>query len=129
MLKIILRTCLLVPAVCRLWAGPCTTKTLDQYELLPVNVGCTVGTNSFENFTFVVQSQSGAPLIAAATDVLVTPVMIGGRNGLSFSSTNFAESGSQSVTYLLTFAEDPTGSIRSLDDALFDPATAPGLGQ
>jgi hypothetical protein len=132
MLKTLLRTCLLVAAGCRLWAGPvCATTTLDQYESpnLTTNVGCTVGSLIVENFTFAVVSMTGtSPTVAAATNITVTPQTTGVL-GLQFSSPNFAETAGNSVTYLLTYAEDPTGSIRSLDDALDDPVTQPGRGE
>ena len=128
MLRMILRTSPLLLAATSIWAGPCATTTLDQYQALTANVGCTVGPLIFENFSFSVLSSSGSPLIAAATDILVTP-QTGAEFGLSFSSAKFAESGPNSVTYAITYAEDPTGSIRSLDSVLNDPVTAPGRGE
>lgn len=128
MRHLLLRTSPILLAVSTLWAGPCTMTTLDNYESLTPNVGCTVGPLIFENFSFVVQSQNNSPGIALASDVLVTP-QSGAEFGLNFSSNKFTESGNQSVTYRLTYTEDPTGSIDSLDDALSDPVAAPGRGE
>jgi hypothetical protein len=108
-------------------APACVQNTLANYEALPAT-GCDVGAIlNFSGFSF---SQSGTVTVGAA-NITVTPVfdIIGIDYGLSFTSSGFTVSGTDSSTYVITYLEDPSGPIHSLDAVLDDPVVAPGLAQ
>ena len=107
-------------------AGPCIPDTLANYEALPAT-GCNVGPLNFSGFSF---SQSGTVMVGD-TNIMVSPVfgIIDSDYGLSFTSSGFKVSGTNTSTYVITYLEDPTGPIRSLDDVLDDPVVAPGRAE
>ena len=120
-------------AVSSLWAGPCPTIATPLSTYTAGGFTCTVGPVLFENFSFTVQNQSVSPppTIAAANQINVT-AQTTGEFGLNFAPTSpavFTETGGQSVTYLLDYVEDPTGSIDSLDDFFADPVNFPGRAE
>jgi hypothetical protein len=107
-----------------LTASPCATDLLSNYILL-TSTGCQVGPLTVKDFTF---NLIAATVVINASDITVTPVFALNRFGLDFSSNSFAVSGSNFAHYLLAYTWDP-GDIRSLEDVLGDPVTAPGLGK
>jgi hypothetical protein len=111
-------------AISSLSAGPCLPDTLSNYQTL---TSCTVGPLIFSGFTF---SQSGTVTVGAA-NIMVAPVfgIIDTDYGLSFTSAGFKVSGTDTSRYVITYLEDPTGPIRSLDDVLDDPVVAPGRAE
>ena len=127
MLRIALPVSMFLLAASSLLAGPCAPDTLANYLSLPPS-GCTVGPLTVNAFSFSVQSSSGSPAILAASMINVTPE-IGAEYGLNFTSSGFSVSGNDAVVYIIGFTEDPEGPIRSLDDVLDDPVTAPGRGE
>jgi hypothetical protein len=124
MLKLLVRISPLLLAISSLSAGPCMPDTLAHYETL---TSCNVGPLIFSGFTF---SQSGTVTVGD-TNIMVAPVfgIIDTDYGLSFTSTGFKVSGTDTSTYVITYLEDPTGPIRSLDDVLDDPVLAPGRAE
>lgn len=91
----------------------CATGTLASYEALGSG-GCQIGGLTVNNFSYAFVS--GAVTIPD-TSITVTPSIVGGTLGLTFSSSQFNVSGSQSAVYLLTYTWDP-GDIGSLEDIL-----------
>src|SRR5204863_4764697 len=65
------------------------------------------------------------------TNIMVVPIfgIVGTDYGLSFTSTGFKVSGADNSRYVITYLEDPSGPIHSLDDVLDDPVTFPGRAQ
>jgi hypothetical protein len=130
MLKLLLRIGPLLLAASSLRAtsvaSPCIPDTLAHYEALPAT-GCNVGALNFSGFSF---SQSGTVMVGD-TNIMVAPVfgIIGTDYGLSFTSSGFKVSGTDTSTYVITYLEDPSGPIHSLDDVLDDPVVAPGRAE
>jgi len=102
----------------------CVTGTLDTYIALGAG-GCQIGGVTVVNvsYTFV----SGTISIPD-TDITVTPSSGSDLIGLTFSSSDFSASGTNSAVYMLSYTWDP-GDIRSLEDILNDPPSFPGLAQ
>jgi hypothetical protein len=65
-------------------AGACSTGTLNFY--LVVGFSCTIGDRTFSTFYYVPSATGGATLILAS-DVLVTPQVVGGEEGFLFSAS------------------------------------------
>ena len=126
MLKLLLRTSVWLLAAASLRAGVCIPDTLAHYEALPAT-GCNGGSLTFSNFTF---SQSGTVTVGD-TNIMVTPIfgIVDTDAGLSFTSAGFKVSGTDTSTYVITYVEDPTGPIHSIDDVLDDPVIPPGRAE
>src|SRR5436853_4270009 len=124
MLKPLLWISPLLLAGSSLNAGSCLPDTLAHYETI---TSCNVGPVIFSGFTF---SQSGTVTVGD-TNIMVTPVfgIVDTDYGLSFTSTGFKVSGTDTSTYIITYLEDPSGPIHSLDDVLDDPVTFPGRAE
>jgi hypothetical protein len=110
------------------WAGVvCTTGTVASYAALGAS-GCEIGGLTVSNLQFSATAYSRAGVVVDASAISVTPVFGTGKLGLAFASAGFNLSGSDFVTYLLTFTWDPpAGDIRGLEDVLSaDSPIAPG---
>jgi hypothetical protein len=103
----------------------CVQGSLLSYEGLGAT-GCTVGPVTVENFAFNVNSSSGGATPVTDSQITVTP-QTGLKFGLGFSSEGFSVTSGQSVEYLISYLWDPSDDISSIDDALDDPVTPPGL--
>jgi hypothetical protein len=117
----------LLLAASLLQAGPCAIDSLANYETLPPS-GCTVGGLQFSGFGFTVGPNGGGAVVIGAGAITVTP-LTGAESGLSFTSGGFNVVNTGFVSYIITYTEDPSGDIRSMDDVLDDPVTAPGVGR
>jgi hypothetical protein len=100
---------------------------LDHYELLPA-AGCTVNGVSFSGFLFS-STATGTGVAVSASSVMVSPTTTNGEQGLMFSSPGFSVGAGGKVVSVITYTEDPSGDIRSLDDVLDDPVVVPGIGR
>src|ERR1035438_375610 len=102
-----------VLAICSapgLAATICGTDTLANYVALGSG-GCQIGGLTVTGFS--------SPFVAGTvsipdTSITVTPSVVGDTLGLTFSSSLFNLSGSDSAKYMLDYTWDP-GDIRSLD--------------
>ena len=114
-------------AICTtgLFAGPCVPDLLSNYEALGSG-GCSVGPFNVKSFSYTLISST---VTIADTDITVTPIFGLGSFGLTFSSTKFDVSGTDSAKYLLAYTWDP-GTVRSLEDILnTSTPVAPGFAQ
>ncbi len=127
MLKLFLRTAPLLLTVSLLHGGTCVTDSLANYEALPPS-GCTAGSLEVSGFSFAVGPNGGGATVIGAGAITVTP-LTGAESGLRFTSSGWSVTGVGFVTYIITYTEDPAGDIRSMDDVLDDPVTAPGVGR
>jgi hypothetical protein len=116
---------LLVASLLR--AGTCAPDTLANYELLPA-AGCTVNGLSFSGFMFS-STATGTGVAVPASSIMVSPTTTNGEQGLMFSSGGWSVGAMGKVVYVITYTEDPSGDIRSMDDVLDDPVVVPGIGR
>jgi hypothetical protein len=112
-------TCLLAGSAIA-GAAPCITGSLQSYIESDRQGGCTLQDTIFR-FSFSSQVLSGAPVVATASQITVTPINTNGAEGFNFSAvvngTNYFSTPSGSVSYLIGYTVDPiiSGADMSLD--------------
>jgi hypothetical protein len=111
----LLPRCIVLLTICSLpgWAATCFSQSLVQYELLGAT-GCQIGNLAVNNFAY---SQLSGTVIIPDSSITVTPSLGPDTLALTFTSPDFALSGTNSAVYLLSYTWDP-GDIRSLEDIL-----------
>jgi hypothetical protein len=101
-------------------AAPCVTASLQSYIDSDLSGGCSID-DTFFRFNFVSQVISGSPVVASASQILVTPISTSTSEGFSFSAmvndVNYFSTPSGSVSYQINYTLDPvtTGADLSLD--------------
>lgn len=106
-------------------AAPCVTASLESYINSDLSGGCTLQDTIFR-FNFSSQILSGAPVVATASQITVAPINTPTSEGFSFSAivngTNYFETPSGSVSYLIGYSIDPvtSGADMSLDPPFGD---------
>jgi hypothetical protein len=105
----------------------CIEATLARY--LALEGGCSVGDEiGFSDFSFSVIVSGGGAVPIGASDITVTPTLVGDQAILAFASSGFSVTGSGFVTYLLAYSIDPHPILGGFDDFLIaDSPTFPGL--
>lgn len=91
----------------------CVTGTLASYEALGAG-GCTLDGHLVKSFSY---SMISGTVTIPDTSIIVTPSVGFDSMWLTFSSTDFSVSGTDSAVYLLAYTWDPQ-DIRSLEDIL-----------
>jgi hypothetical protein len=87
--------------------APCGVAQLDAYILLG-STGCSVGGEvAFYDFDFSVLASEGGAIAIAASDILVTPTLTGQNRTLTFSSAGFSVTGTEAITYEVSYNVDP----------------------
>jgi len=104
----------------------CIATTLSNYIALGAT-GCSLDHVAFVGFAFTVVAFGGGAAPVSASDITVTPTVIDEHYGLNFSSTQFAASGSEFVTYLLTYTVDPHPILTFSDELQVESPVFPGL--
>src|ERR1700733_14182929 len=108
---------LLIPAF-QLSASPCVAGApLDSYVALGAG-GCTIGSQTVNDFSFSVLSVGGGATAIADTDITVTPAFGVNLYGAVFASSDFSVTAGF-VSYAIGFTWDSL-PIRGMDDVL-DP--------
>jgi hypothetical protein len=116
---------LLVAASAVAGAAPCVTASLQSYINSDLSGGCSQE-DRFFRFDFSSQVLSGDPVIATASQILVTPMSTATSEGFSFSAmvdgVNHFSTPSGSVSYQISYTIDPatTGADMSLDPPFGD---------
>jgi hypothetical protein len=82
---------------------PCVTAGLDTYLLLGPT-GCSIG-DEVAFYAFAFADLGTTPL--AASDILVTPALVGQNPTLTFSSDGFSVTGDEAATYQISYNVDP----------------------
>jgi hypothetical protein len=106
-------------------AAPCVTGSLQSYIDLNLRGGCSLQDTIFR-FSFSSQILGGAPVVANASQITVTPINEGNTEGFNFSAivgpTNYFETPSGSVSYQIGYTVDPLtgGADMSLDPPFGD---------
>ena len=105
---------------------PCVAGTLASYIALG-SPGCSIDILRFNEFDFDVVTSAGGAVPISEADIIVTPSFATPSAMLTFSSSGFAVSGTESVSYLIAYTVDPHPEIFDffLDMSTFTPV-APG---
>jgi hypothetical protein len=123
--KVIVLGALMLTATAIAGAAPCLVGSLQSYINSDINGGCTIQDRLFR-FDFVSQVLSGDPVVATASQITVSPINTPASEGFSFSAmvngTNYFETPSGSVSYLISYSIDPVtgGADMSLDPPFGD---------
>jgi hypothetical protein len=104
----------------------CTATTLDDYIALGAT-GCSLDHVVLFGFAFTVVAFGGGIAPASASDITVTPTVIDEHYSLNFSSTRFAASGGEFVTYQLGYTVDPHPILTFSDELQVLSPIFPGL--
>src|SRR5260370_27777254 len=104
----------------------CTATTLNNDIALGAT-GCSPGHAVFFGFAFTVVAFGGGIAPASASDITVTPTVHEEHDSLNFSSTQFAASGNEFVTYQLGYTVDPHPIITFSDALQVESPIFPGL--
>src|SRR4051812_16679951 len=106
-------------------AGPCLPGSLQSYINSDVTGGCSLQ-DTFFRFDFSSQVLSGSPVVATASQILVTPISTPISEGFGFSAmvdgVNYFSTPSGSVSYQISYTVDPAtgGADMSLDPPFGD---------
>ncbi len=112
-------------------ASVCMTGTLASYEALSPTAGCSEGPLTFKDFTFSSSVVIGSPVVATASDIILTPDMEAGGAILGFTYTlevpsDFAVTAGQEVQYAISYMVDYPPIIVGGQEDMSDPSTLPG---
>jgi len=113
------------------FAPACTTGTLASYIALGGGAtgGCSIDDEvRLFDFTFTVLSTGGGAVPISAAAITVTPTQVGDFRTITLTSAGFSVTGTQSVSYLITYTSDPHPILRGFGDTLLtNTPVFPGL--